>query len=217
MFDPATETAELDTILPVTAKATARGRLQRWLGRLAQPGDDWRLWQRSCAGDAEAATALVRQLTPQALGLALQLLRQRADAEDVVQESFLRLWSSRPSDSHGATLATYFNTIVINRCKTLLTQRRELAVEPEALTELADAQQPDPRGETGDGPPAERLRDALQTLPARQRMALAMWAYADASVPEIAAALEIDSNAAHQLLHRAKQAMKLRLAVGEKA
>lgn len=142
----------------------------------------------------------------------MQLLRQRADAEDVVQESFLRLWSSRPSDSQGATLATFFNTIVINRCKSLLTQRRELATEPEALAELSDAQQPAHASEPQGLQQAERLREVLQGLPARQRMALAMWAYADASVPEIAAALEIDSNAAHQLLHRAKQTMKLRLA-----
>lgn len=39
-----------------------------------------------------------------------------------------------------------------------------------------------------------------------------MWAYADASAADIAQALAIDSNAAHQLLHRAKQALKLRLA-----
>jgi RNA polymerase sigma-70 factor (ECF subfamily) len=213
MFDPASETPVLELKPPA---ARPRSRLTRWLGQLAPPPKDWALWQRACGGDAESAAALVRLLTPQALGLAMQLLRQRADAEDVVQESFLRLWSSRPSDSQGATLATYFNTIVINRCRSLLTQRRELATEPEVLAELSDAQQPaltaEPQGATHQ---AERLRQALHTLPARQRMALAMWAYADASVPEIAAALEIDSNAAHQLLHRAKQTMKLRLAQGE--
>ena len=42
-------------------------------------------------------------------------------------------------------------------------------------------------------------------------MALAMWAYADASVPEIARALELDANAAHQLLHRAKLALRAHL------
>lgn len=192
-----------------------RSRLARWIGKLMPPQDDWALWRQACQGDAGAATALVRQLTPQALGLALQLLRQSADAEDVVQESFLRLWSSRPSDTREATLATFFNTIVINRCKTLLTQRRELATDPEALAELSDALQP--AGPAEPAPASKPLRDALQRLPARQRMALAMWTYADASVAEIAAALEIDSNAAHQLLHRAKQAMKLQLAQGDRS
>ncbi len=38
-----------------------------------------------------------------------------------------------------------------------------------------------------------------------------MWAYADAGVPDIARALDIDPNAAHQLLHRAKQALRMQL------
>lgn len=188
-------------------------RLARWLtrGAAAAPDDGWQLWHRACAGEAVAATALVRRLTPQALGLARQLLLRHGpdEAEDVVQESFLRLWGSRPSDARGATLATFFNTIVINRCRSLLVQRRELATEPEALQALAEA-----APSTAAVAPLERtaLLDALGRLPARQRMALAMWAYADAAVPEIARALELEPNAAHQLLHRAKQALRQQLA-----
>lgn len=111
---------------PARAAASVRRRLTGWWRRLAGPADDWALWSLACGGDAEAATALVQRLTPQALALAMQMVRQRADAEDVVQESFLRLWGSKPSDQHGATLATYFNTIVLNRCRSLLVQRREL-------------------------------------------------------------------------------------------
>ncbi len=38
-----------------------------------------------------------------------------------------------------------------------------------------------------------------------------MWACADAAAPDIAHALDIDPNAAHQLLHRAKHALRMRL------
>jgi RNA polymerase sigma-70 factor (ECF subfamily) len=44
----------------------------------------------------------------------------------------------------------------------------------------------------------------MQFLNARQRAALALWAYHDAGIPEIAKAIGLDVNAAHQLLHRAK-------------
>jgi RNA polymerase sigma-70 factor (ECF subfamily) len=185
--------------------------LARWLPRLrARPAeDDWALWRRACAGEAAAASTLVQRLTPQALGLARQLLRSAEDAEDMVQESFLRLWGSRPSEARGAALATFFNTIVINRCKTLLGQRRELATEPEMLEALAEGRPP-----AGTEARADRaaLLAALGRLPARQRMALAMWAFADAEVPEIARALALEPNAAHQLLHRAKQALRRQLA-----
>lgn len=179
------------------------------------PADDWSLWRAACAGDESSATRLVHLLTPQAHGLAMQLLARREDAEDAVQEAFLRLWGSRPSDAHGATLATFFNTIVINRCKTWLTQRRELNADHDTLTELSDAQQHGAQGgsahETPGAAGTAALQAAMARLPARQRMALAMWAYADADTADIARSLELDSNAAHQLLHRAKIALRRQL------
>lgn len=194
--------------------STSLNSLGRWVGRAFQAPasrtDGWALWHAACAGDAASATRLVHQLTPQAHGLAMQMLARHEDAEDVVQEAFLRLWGSRPSDAHGASLATFFNTIVINRCKSWLTRRRELSADHEQLTELSDAQQQAQPPMADDLPAvdATRLQTAMARLPARQRMALAMWAYADADVAEIARSMELDSNAAHQLLYRAKTALK---------
>lgn len=194
-------------------------RLAQWLAGTAAPpvaGDDWQLWREACAGRASSATQLVRSLMPQALGLALQMLGRREDAEDAVQDAFARLWRSEPSDTRGARLATYFNTIVINRCKSLLVQRREQVMDPQDLTELHDARQVHDAANTpfAGGAARERLGHALARLPARQRMAVAMWAYADASVADIARALELDPNAAHQLLYRAKQALRSHLEGG---
>ena len=203
-------------------------RLSGWLGTAAAkvrlgapaPADDWTLWRAACAGHERSAERLVRDLTPQAFGLAMQLLRRTEDAEDAVQDAFLRLWRSNPSDTHGARVATYFNTIVINRCRTRLVATKEEATEPEALADLHDAiqenQSPGIDRHTDGGLAASSvdknsLAQALAALPVRQRMALVMWAYADAEVPEIARTLEIDANAAHQLLYRAKLAMRSRL------
>lgn len=184
---------------------------QRLLG--VATADGWALWRQATGGDPHSARRLVRQLTPTALSLARQMLGRLEDAEDVVQESFLRLWSARPSDRHGAQLATYFHTIVLNRCRSHLVRRRELSLGPADLAALHDRNQQEHEApESGtDAPSAADLQAALGALPARQRMALAMWAYADAEVPQIANALEIDSNAAHQLLHRAKRGLRLGL------
>ena len=198
----------------------AASRVVGWLEhalRGSRPGragsNDWALWQAACGGDANSATRLVQHLTPQAYGLAMQILARREDAEDAVQEAFLRLWNSRPSDALGATLATYFNTIVINRCKSALTRRREFSAAPDELVGLAELQQQqEPR--RSDAPCAaerRRLQAAMMRLAPRQRMALAMWAYADAEIGEIARAMELEVNAAHQLLHRAKTALRHQL------
>lgn len=178
----------------------------------------WTLWRKACAGDASCATQLVRQLAPQAHSLAWHIVRHTEDAQDMVQESFLRLWGSHPSASQGAALSTYFNTIVINRCKSFLVRRREFDNASDRLVDLSDAQQI-AAGTHCDTPAdhydahrsAARVRAAVGALPARQRMALAMWAYTDADAAAIARALEIETNAAHQLLHRAKAALRLQL------
>lgn len=210
-----------------TIWVTPMSRLTGWLeGAAARvgigaatPASDWTLWREACAGNARSAQQLVRALTPQAHGLALQLLRRREDAEDAVQDAFLRLWRSHPSDDQGATLSTYFNTIVINRCRSRWTTQREDATDPDALAELHDTQQAGDiathdtdHAITFDAAGNSRLLErGLARLPVRQRMAVVMWAYADASVPEIARTLDIDPNAAHQLLHRAKQTLRAQL------
>lgn len=181
----------------------------RWRNAIA-PNDDWALWEQACNGHGPSAVAVVRRLTPQAHGLAMQLLRRTEDAQDVVQESFLRLWNSRTSDTAGARLSTFFNTIVINRCKSHLVRRQEWSTESDTLTDLADAQQQaNEAGHTNHETwsPAQ-IRTAMGALPARQRMALAMWAYGDAEVSEIARALDVEVNAAHQLLFRAKASLR---------
>ena len=68
--------------------------------------------------------------------------------------------------------------------------------------------------EAGAGQTHAGLNAALKRLPTRQRMAIVMWAYADASAADIAHALDIDPNAAHQLLHRAKLALRTQIEGG---
>ncbi len=178
---------------------------------LGPPDSDWALWKQACAGHEPSAAALVHRLTACAYRLALQMLGKPEDAQDVVQESFLRLWRSQPSDAHGAQLATYFNTIVINRCKSHLVRQRELSLDGDELTALADNLQQcqsSPSDHHAHAPSRAQLQQALASLPPRQRLALAMWAYGDAEVSEIAHTLRIDPNAAHQLLHRAKRSLR---------
>jgi RNA polymerase sigma-70 factor (ECF subfamily) len=180
----------------------------------ATADDDWALWHRAIDGDRVSAERLVRRLTPQALGLAQQLLGRCEAAEDAVQDAFMRLWRSRPRDTGQARLATYFNTIVLNRCRSAWsTSQRETCTDPDDLEALMALS---PLGDeaswssapTNDAALGLRLRAAVAALPPRQRMAIAMWAYAEASVADIAQALDIDPNAAHQLLHRAKRRLR---------
>ena len=70
--------------------------------------------------------------------IAIQLVGKREDAQDAVQDAFMRLWRSHPSDTRGARLATYFNTIVINCCRSAMANRREHATEHDGSKDRAD-------------------------------------------------------------------------------
>lgn len=188
------------------------------------PDDDWALLAsaRQARGRESRIRAgtLVGRLRPKAYALAFRLLQDAAQAEDVVQESLLRLWKSHVMGNGQAQLSTYFHQIVIHESMRILSRRgREMAVDQESLIELADQQyleQSDAAAEhtcLASEMDLAALEQALGRLPDRQRAALVLWAFADAGVGQIAGQLQIAENAAHQLLHRAKQSLKKQLGV----
>lgn len=184
--------------------------------------EGWRLLARARSGEGRDArrhaAQLVAALRPAAFALAYRLLQDRALAEDAVQEAFIRLWKGRAVDQGSAQIGSYFHTIVAHESLRLLKRgARELAWAPDELSDWIDhqagqSQEPDVSQWAGLSPAA--LESALAALPDRQRAALVLWAYEDASPADIAQALELSPNAAHQLLHRARQSLKTALTSG---
>lgn len=161
------------------------------------------------------AARLVAHLRPRAFALAYRLLQDQALAEDALQEAFIRLWRSQASDQGRAQLGTYFHHIVANESLRLLRRGgRELSWSPDELVELID-QRDEPQATEAPGFDPDVLEAAIAGLPDRQRVALVLWAYEGASPAEVARALGLSPNAAHQLLHRAKQSLKAALSTGQ--
>jgi len=189
----------------------------------ASSPNDWQLLSlaREASGRQGHAliSLLVARLRPKAYGLALRLVRDTARAEDIVQESLLRLWKSSVVDRGQAELSTYFNQIVIHESMRVLARNKyEITLEQDALVKLADQHQINNESlqyvdDHADGSDPVAIDAAMSKLPDRQRVALVLWAFADASVSDIASQLNIAENAAHQLLHRAKQSMKKQMGV----
>ncbi len=158
------------------------------------------------AGDQHAVQVLVDRLMPSAHALAWRLTGSSHEADDAVQEAFLRLWRDGARLEARARVSTWFLTVVRNLCIDRL-RRREDALDDALLDSLVDAA-PRPDEAHAAQVDAERLRAALSRVPARQRGVLSMWAWQDYDVNEIAQALEIAPNAAHQLLHRARRRLR---------
>lgn len=76
-------------------------------------------------GDRDAIAALTKRCLPMVYGLALRLLRDPGEAEDVAQEVFVKVWRKISSyDPERAKLETWIGRITINTCYDRLRKRR---------------------------------------------------------------------------------------------
>ena len=169
--------------------------------------DDADLLARYARGDGAAAQLLTARLTPRVFGQALRMLGDGAEAEDVAQEAMLRLWRIAPEWRHGeAQVTTWLYRVVANLCTDRLRKRKRAAVPLEDVSEPAD---PTPSVDAKIQTRArhDALRAALAALPERQRIAVMMRHFDEASNPEIAAALGISVEAVESLTARGKRAL----------
>jgi len=123
--------------------------------------DDSSLAARARDGDRTAFDALVERHYSDCARLAWRLLGRRQDAEDAVQETFLRAWRAmgRFEDQRG--FRAWLVRILINRCRTLGGRRSRLRAREGADLEYAQG------AVAVDCEPAGDLRDALQVALAK--------------------------------------------------
>jgi RNA polymerase sigma-70 factor (ECF subfamily) len=171
---------------------------------------DEELVLRAGRGDATAVRALVGRKLGRVLSLAHRMLGDAAEAEDVAQETFLRVWkhaaSWRPG---GAKFDTWLHRVALNLCYDRLRRRRERTVE--SLPEQADPGPAPDRGlqaiDVG-----RRVGAALQALPPRQREAIVLAHYQELGNIEAAALMAISVEALESLLSRGRRALRAALA-----
>ena len=171
------------------------------------------LLKRAVAGNSQASKEVIRLLSSPAYSLAWKMLGKKEDAEDVVQEAFIRLWKSADTFLGKSGLSTYFYTIVSNLCldriksinKGFFEEFDEFEHHPMQEIEWNNAKSFD----------AESVQKALNALSSKQRMAMLMWAYQDLTAEQIGDALGMNKNSVDQLLYRAKLKLKAQLEKGE--
>ena len=100
--------------------------------------EDEQLLNRLAENDEAAFRLLVERHIDRAFGTALRIVGNRADAEDVVQDTMLKVWTHRGQWQHGrAKFSTWLYRVVTNRCIDLHRQPRTDNVD--AVPEPADA------------------------------------------------------------------------------
>jgi RNA polymerase sigma-70 factor (ECF subfamily) len=165
------------------------------------------LVRRSLSGDQSAMTALVGRFGGQVFGLCYRMLGCRQDAEDVVQEAFLRALRNLSRWDPQRPFEPWLLAIAGNRCRSLLARRRRLP-RPSEMVEDAPARQPDLRPAQD---LAEELQRALNEIRPEYREAFLLFHERQLSYIDIAASLEVPLGTVKTWVHRARRDLARRL------
>ena len=170
---------------------------------------DAELVQRVGRGDRAAAQLLVRRHLPKMLGLARRMLSDSAEAEDAVQDAFMRLWTHAARWQPGqAKFETWLYRVTLNKCFDRL--RRTPAAPLESALEVADPA-PGPDSSLDNATLSRQIEHALQALPERQRAAIQLCHYQECGNIEAAEILGISVEALESLLARGRRTLRTRL------
>jgi RNA polymerase sigma-70 factor (ECF subfamily) len=172
---------------------------------MRMPVSDEQLMMRAARGDMDAFEALVRRHQNTAVNVAYRYLGDRERAEDVAQEAFLKILGAAERYEPTARFTTYLYNVVWRLCIDAYRKKRPENWDT-GRPRASDAEPPDARMQRRET--ADRVREALDRLPPRQRMALVLQHYEQMNYGQIAEALECSPSAVGALLTRARDALR---------
>ncbi|MFD1627415.1 RNA polymerase sigma factor [Azospirillum griseum] len=173
---------------------------------------DEALMARVAGGDAAAFDRLAARHLRRAVTLAQRLTGNPADADDIAQEAFLRVWRHAARwDGSRAAFTTWLHRIVVNLA---IDRGRRPGWSPlDAADTIADSG-PDALDRIAERQEADRLARALDALPDRQRAAVVLFHQDGLSQRQAADVLGVRESAFASLLARARVALKTALNAG---
>jgi RNA polymerase sigma-70 factor, ECF subfamily len=154
--------------------------------------------------EQEAFERLVPAYRRRVFGLAYGILRDRAAAEDLAQEVFVKLWQALPRYDGRAKLSTWIYAITRNAAVSALRGRRRSVSlsDPVVLAEVESI------AAAADATPADAgLRRRIEALPQKQRLAITLYYLDERPVGEVAEMMGMPVNTVKTHLHRARASL----------
>ena len=200
-------------------------KLQQAADDMTPVDEDQRLVDRARAGDVRAFEALVRRYERWVFTLALRMVGNRGDAEDVAQEVFLKAYRGLPGFRGAARFSTWLYAIASHHCLNHLARRNSMARRAERSGPSSDGRggelpsAPDRVADPTPGPDAALERNELRRtiqqellqLAEHHRIVLVLRDIQGMSYEEIAATLGVELGTVRSRLHRARMELKARL------
>lgn len=174
--------------------------------RPARSDPDLELVRRVAQGDGAACAVLVDRHLGRITAFAARMLGGRAEAEEVAQEVFVRVWKHAENWEPGRALfSTWLHKVALNLCYDRLRRRRETAL-PEHYEPESDGDTPERALRRKER--AHRVARAVASLPERQRAAIALCHYQELGNIEAAAIMNVSVEALESLLARGRRRLR---------
>jgi len=182
-------------------------------GRKAAGAEDRELVRRAQAQDKEAFEELVRRHQHRVFAVAGGILKRREDAEDIVQQVFVKAYFSLKRFDQRAAFSTWLYKITVNECWDLLRKRKVRPLVYESDLSEEQARQFGATDERTSEEPdiseklvaRERVRNLMAGLDERDRTMLILKEVEGFAVEEIAEMLGLNANTVKVRLFRARR------------
>lgn len=171
---------------------------------MTEPSDN-QLLERICDGDRSAFQILVERHAARGYRVAFRFMGRKADAEDIMQDVFFRLWD-RPWMYHaldGAAFSTWLYRVISNASLNALKRKKFEVSDDDWLANIPDHATPEQQAQEKQR--MIQIRHALEQLPPNQKQSLVLCFFEDFSNQEAADIMEISVVALQSLLMRAKR------------
>ncbi len=161
------------------------------------------------SGSHQAFSILVRRHTDKFFGAAFRMTGQEGEAEDLVQDAFLKIWQKPDiwKDDMGAKFTTWFYRILVNQNIDRARKRQKMVSDNFILPYVADSAV-SPETETAMNEEQRRIESAMAVLPERQRTAITLCFYEGLTNAEAAESMGLKLKALESLLMRAKAGLR---------
>ena len=185
----------------------------------ARAAADRELMARVQAGDEAALGGLMERWELPVKGLIARLVFNAGEAEELAQETFVRVWQQREKFRAGAEFRPWVFAIAVNLARNRLRWwRRRPEVSLEAWNETEDrGGRTDDDGRTGGAAGLEQaeraaaVREAIAALPGELREAIVFFEYEDMSHAEIGVAVGATPKAVETRIYRAREKLRATL------
>ncbi len=180
--------------------------------------DDWDFVTRYLEGDPGAFEILFQKYKKRAYELAFHILGERAAAEDIAQEVFIKIYQKRLKPSTTAKFTTWLYRVTVNAALDVVRRRQiffwqslDKPLESEAgqkhFPEVVD-KQPSPGESSAEKEQSEILHREIRRLPERYRLPILLYQFENLSYAEIAQILGITPKAVERRLYHARERLR---------